>query len=182
MMNDSTSGLGSDKLAQLLQLGADEQNVGDPENSNAQKATMLATLLTHSLPVNAVLIQSLPAIIQRVCQELESLPENSMDKILLDPSSDVAVIDQIKSYAKQKTKSAPSNIEREAAIALYYAAIASALIFHNKQITKKNHTKLRKSFEQLSVLQWVDKRIANLLSDAAALCAKRVTSDVPRKQ
>ncbi len=181
MMNDATSGLGSDKLAQLLQLGADEQNVGNPEDSNAQKATELAALLTHSLPVNAVLMQALPAIIQRVCQELDSLPENSMDKILLDPSSDVAVIDQIKSYAKQKTKSAPSSTEREAAIALYYAAIASALVFHNKEITKNTHTKLRKSFERLSVLEWVDKNIASLLSDAAALCAKRVTSDVPRE-
>lgn len=181
MMSDATSGLGSDKLAQLLQLGADEENSAMPEDVNAEKAARLAALLKHSPPLSAVLAQSLPAIIQRVCQELESLPENTVDGILLDPSSDVGVIDQIKKYAKQRSKSACSSAEREAAIAMYYAAIASAMVFHNKQITKNSTAKLKKSFERLSALEWMDGRIAGLLSDAASLCAKRISSDVPRE-
>jgi len=180
MTRDTTSGLGSDKLAQLLRLGADEQNVGDPEDSERQKARQLAALLNRSVPAKAVVIQTLPAIMQQVCQALESLSTSHMDEVLLDPNSDVAVIEPIKSYAKQLTKSASTDVEREVALVLYYAAIASALVFHNKHITKNSTAKLGKSFKRLSALAWVDKKIVGLLKDATTLCAKQVISDDPK--
>ena len=176
MRRDMTPAWGSDKLAKLLQLGAAEE--GSPERSTQpdsedQKVETLQRLLQTALPLKEVLAQALPMVIQRVCQELDALSTGAMEKALLDPDTAQSVIEHIKAHAKQITRRTTSAVEKEAATVLYYAAIASALVFHNKRITKSSYTKLKRSFDSLAAMTWVSKEIAGLLGDAARVCGKQ---------
>ena len=180
MSKHTTSGVGSDKLKQLLCLGADEQEICPAEDNpdpNEQKARRLTALLKAVVPFDEVLIQTLPMIFQRVSQELGVLSAGAIEEALLDPASDMAVIERIKSYAKKTAKIAVSSIEKEAATVLYYAAIASALVFHNKWITKHSKIKLKQSFIKLSSMDWVNKKIAGLLNNAVKVCDKQIGSN-----
>ena len=119
----------------------------------------------------------MPLVIQRVCQELDVLSTGAMEKALLDPDTAVPVIEQIKGHAKRMTKSTPSIVEKEAATVLYFAAIASGLVFHNTRITKSSYAKLERSFETLSAKTWVSKEIAALLDDGRKVSATKSHCD-----
>lgn len=180
MRRDMTPAWGSDKLAKLLQLGAAEE--GPPERSTQpdsedQKVETLQRLLQTALPLKEVLARALPMVIQRVCQELDALSTGAMEKALLDPDAPQSVIEQIKAHAKQITKTTTSADEKEAATVLYYAAIASALVFHNQRITKIRYANLKRSLDTLAAKTWVSKEITGLLEDAANVCAKQGASE-----
>ncbi len=167
MSDDTTSGLGPEQLARLLDLGTDEAAKGADQDE--PKADRLAALLESAVPADDVLVQALPEIILRVCRELKPLATGSVKQALLGPDSNLAVITQIKSYAKELARQSEPGAAQEAAKVLYYAAMASALVFHDEKITKLSGEELRISFEQLGAASWVPEDISGLMNRAARI-------------
>jgi len=115
-------------------------------------------------------VEALPTLMGKLCQELLPLGGKPLRKVLLDEETDLRIIEKIKEYGKKlAVREEP---ERSAGIAVYYAAIASALVFHEKKITRHSYRYLRDSFEVLDK-NWMPGDLARHITKAHRVCRKR---------
>jgi hypothetical protein len=169
----STFGLSPEKLARLLNIGSDIGETNNVINSEEKKAELLHDWLSATLPLDAVLLESLPIILRRLYRQLQPHLGERFGKVLKNPQTDILVIRKIKDYSKKFVTSARSEAEHDAATAIYFAAIASALLFHDIKITKFSYKTLDESFAKLIDEKWINADIAELFSLARLLCHKK---------
>jgi hypothetical protein len=169
----TTFGLRPEKLARLLNIGSDTDGTNNAVNPEERKAELLQDWLAATLPLDAVLLESLPVILQRLCRQLQPNVGKQFRKVLKDPQTDILVIKKIKDYSKKLVVSAKSEAEHDAATVIYFAAIASALLFHNTKITKFSHKTLDESFSKLINEKWINADIAELFSQAQLVCRRK---------
>jgi len=101
---------------------------------------------------------------------VESLSGESIGRLLSDPKAPIELIRDIKARSKALSRSAQSEAEYQAANTVYYAAIASALLFHDVKITQFACQDLRNSFVFLSEQVWVPDYLRELFSEATKTC------------
>jgi hypothetical protein len=114
--------------------------------------------------------QLLPEILSRLCQELRPFLGESVGMLLYDPQTDVAVLEKIKDSSKAAAEAASSEAEHDVAIAMYYGAIASALVHHQRRITSFSYESLHESFDSLLENQWLTAELAGLLREGQKVC------------
>jgi hypothetical protein len=170
----TTFGLSPEKLARLLNIGSDASQAEDKVGPEQKKAELLHDWLAATLPADAALVESLPKIVGRLCRRLLPLVGEPFGNLLQNPKTDVAVIKKIKDYSKKMVASARSETEHDAATAIYYAAIASALVFHDKRITKFSYQSLKNSFSTLVESSWLTSEITDLFRKACRLWEQKL--------
>jgi len=82
------------------------------------------------------------------------------------------VLEKIKQYAKESGTSTNSEDEKDVFLAVYYAAIASALVFHNEKITRHSYKGLERFFSSFTDKGWVLKEIKELFHGAQKHCRR----------
>jgi len=172
--NESTSGIDPERLARLLAVGA--ENAG-PETSDLPDQAMAGLLrarLAGPLPLDGAVVDSLPAILGRPCQELMVLAGRTLGEVLLDPKADPDVIEAIKDYGKALGTRWPEGPEHAVAITIYYGGIAAAMVFHDHKITAHSYEKLGTAFGKLIEKPWMLPEVARLLSKAQDVCRRRM--------
>ncbi|MHC4109504.1 MAG: hypothetical protein ACYSUY_00415 [Planctomycetota bacterium] len=171
MDKESTAfGLSPEQLAHLLKIGSDTSHADNEVDREQKKTELLHDWLTATLPLDAAIAKALPTILRRLCQELRPLAGKAFGDLLKDPKTDIAAIRKIKDYSKKMVGCAKSETEHDAATAIYYAAIASALVFHNQRITKFSYESLNNSFSTLTGHNWLTPDLAQLLKEASEFC------------
>ena len=119
---------------QLFSLGLREPL---PEQDvDEQKADLLYDILKRPLPNYEHLTDSLPNPLRGLSYKVRSVAGAPLGELIQDPNTDISLVTRIKEYAKQAGTSTSSEIEKGVFLVIYYAAIANALIFHNKKITQ----------------------------------------------
>jgi hypothetical protein len=177
MDKDSTTfSLSPQRLARILRIGSDTDEIEETGDQEQKKAELLQDWLEATLPLDAVFLESLPAILHSLCDELKPLVGEPFGKLLNDPEADLAAIKKIKEYSKKLIVSARSDAEHDAATVIYYAAIASALVFHERRITKFSYDGLEKSFVSLKKHTWVPSALRQLFDEAHKFCQKKSIS------
>jgi len=180
VQDENTSAYVPQRLAKLFDLSAEdcEDTAGeDGNNPDEVKGARLESLLSSSAPLDHVLTQTLPKMLVQICQELTPLASNSIGTLLNDPAMDLAVIERLKGYAKQLSKSAGSEAEYETAIVVYYGAIAHALVHFGHKITRRPDDKLKAAFDRLGDTPWLTKDISILFKKASSACQTRLGSN-----
>src|SRR4030066_397591 len=81
-----------------------------------------------------------------------------------DPTTDIATIKKIKQYAKESGTSTDSKDEKDVFLAVYYAAIASALIFHYMKITQHSYIDLERFFDSFTKKDWILNELISLFT------------------
>jgi len=132
----STFELKSVQLARLLEMGGDAPEPAADE--------LLREWLAQPLPGN-----------ERSCGEL-----------LHDPAAGADALTELKDHGKRLVRGAGSEAERAAATALYYAAIAAALVHTGAKISEHPDAKLAASFADLAARPWLPPGLAELLRRA----------------
>ena len=174
MDKESTAfGLSSEQLARLLKIGSDTSQADSKVDQEQKKTELLHDWLAASLPLETALVESLPKILRHLCQELRPMAGKPFGDLLKEPNTDIAAIEKIKDYSKKIVASAKSEAEHDAAAAIYYAAIASALVYHKKTITKFSYKNLRDSFSALTDQAWLTPDLVALFEDASKLCQEK---------
>lgn len=56
---------------------------------------------------------------------------------------------------------------------IYYAAIVSALVFHEQKITRHSYEKLQEALTDLDEKQWIPSDLKDLFKKAKAACQER---------
>jgi hypothetical protein len=170
MADASTVGLGPERLARLLALGANT-----PGQEDQATAEILRAWLASPVPVNPAEEGSVPALLHRPCKELEPLAGKPLSAVLFDPAADRAVIVTLKDYFKTMSLQWKGGALYSPAVALYYAAIAAALVLQGCKITSHSYYGLDRSLATLVKKPWLVPELGELFAKTHAVCVSRMT-------
>lgn len=170
MGKKSTYGLTPDQLAELLSVGIDESDFLDKISDDKAIAGMLHNWLVRSLPEDSSLLDSLLVIMGRLGCGMQSLAGKSIGDVLLDPQTDIGLLQAIKIYGKKLAYTVDSEAEKAIAITMYHAALASGLIHHDKKISQSSYETLDKSFTMLIERKWMTPELKEMFSQARSIC------------
>ena len=175
----TTFGLSHEKLARLWEIGDDTPTEQDGPTKEQRRAEFLRDQLAEPLQFDPTVARTLPTTLSYVLEQFTPFVGCSVGALLLDPDTDPSVIWQIKEQYREKAESCPSELERQIATVIYYAAISSALLFHEEtlfrvnRITLFSYRELEGHFSQLLDIDWLTQDLACLFKRAATLCQER---------
>lgn len=180
----STFGVAPKKLAELLRISSESDDSQAELTEDQKKAQLLLDRLAEPLLLDPSVVKMLPSIPSLLSSAMELCDGESIGQILMDPGTDISVLRKIKGFNNKASRRTDCPIECDTAIAVYYAAIASALVFHNKRISRFGYEELEKSFAQLADKPWMDPSIVELFGRAGQVCqdpsSERQTVTDPR--
>lgn len=170
MTNEKTTtfGLSSETLIELLHIGEDIES--DTQSEDVARSEQLEWLLSGNLPVESSLLKSIPNMISHNEEIIGFLAGNTIGQMLANIQTDIYHIRKIKEYFKALSASEKKPCRRDAATAIYYAAIAYALVYHDVRITVSGHEAIDRSLSLLLAKAWLNGSIAELFKKACSVC------------
>jgi hypothetical protein len=154
----------------LLGIGVRGERLGGGANRDRVFREVLRARLTGTLALDTAVAGALPCFVNQLCEEFLPQPGRSLAETLLDPETDPDAVRAIKAYAKSLASRSSGDAERAVATALYYAAIASALLFHGQRITGYSYRVLALSFRVLAEKAWMLPELAEHFTEARRMC------------
>jgi len=173
MDNESTYGLKLEQLANLFSVAAeDESHMIDFHNEKGA-AGLLRNRLASTLPKDSILLNSILTMLDQPDSNIQSLAGKSLLEVLMNPKSEAGLLQAIKDYSKNLSCSSTCEAEMAAATIIYYAALASLLIFHEKKVTQYSYEALDESFALLMEKKWITEELVELFSSARRICESK---------
>ena len=173
MRKDSTLGLSPERLARLLGITLHSVGGEAKEDSVQYISELLQAHLAGTLPFDAAVIDELPAIIGRLRNELIAHAGETLGEVLTSPESDLDTLKKVRQYAKRMASRKSPKAKHAVAVAIYFAAIANALIFHNTKITTHSYRSLKVSFDNLAKRPWMPAGLVKLFTKVHKICRKK---------
>jgi hypothetical protein len=172
----STFGLKPEKLGRILKVCSEGSQNKGKMTSKEQKEELLQdrlseTLLTFS-PKDGGLLKEL----KHLCRVSGLLAGEPIRNLLVGPNTDVELLEKVKQHGKKLSQSASCEAEHETANVIYYASIASALVFHGLKITKFSYENLNRAFDIFVKTPWIDTDLSTLFNKASMYCQKKLDS------
>jgi len=165
--------LSIEQSTNLLKLALEQDHQKKIQDTEKERAELLLDMLSSKLPTNPALLESLPTVLRSLSEELQSVSGLPLGKLLQNPKTKTTLLRRIKDFGKELGASANNEIERDVAFAIYYAAIAGALVFHNVKISEYSHKQLEQSFETLSRHTWIPPNLSALYRKACKHCKQK---------
>ena len=175
MSKDSTLGMSPERLARLLGVTLVSESDDDSNDSVQSTSQLIQAHLAGTLPLDTTVIDELPAIIGRLHKESTTRVGKSLGDVLTDPKSDLDTIKKIRRHAKRMAVRKSPKARHSVAIAIYFAAIANALIFHDVKITRHSDESLDGSFTKLVAKSWMPTELVQLFEKARKVCRCKVS-------
>ena len=171
---ETTYGLSPEQLARLLEMGLNKEDDRQSGKDSSTRADVLEKMLTSDLSLDPAVPESLPAVLKRPCEELPGATGRTLGQLLLNPQCDLGILRTLKDYGKALSGASHPEAEQAAAVVIYYAAIASALLFHGQRITQHSWGKLRDAYAQLNRKSWITAELKELFQKARVLCQQKM--------
>jgi serine/threonine protein kinase len=130
--------------------------------------------LASSLGENASLRDPLLQSFSRLSPNEGSFADKSLFELLLDPKTDISVLEAISCYAKELSLSVQTENESIIAITIYYAAAARLLLSHDKKTSEYSYESLMESFSDLIEKKWMARELRELFSEAQKTCQRKI--------
>ena len=173
MERKSTYGLRLDQMAGLFAMGSAEPDPAGAESADETLANLLHRELTCTEPNRSLLLDTLVMMMDRQGCDANSLGDRSLGEVLLNPQSDIDLLQAIKECSKTLSCSLDSKTETVLARTLYFAALAGALVHHDTKITQLPYETLAESLALLTEKGWMAQELVGLLSAARRICESR---------
>ncbi len=174
MREDRTYGLSPARLGRLLALGQQ----GGSEQANPRHGPTLSELLreilSSDLPLDPTSPDSLPVVLNWPSHEVLAVSGQTIGELLLDCRTDLEVIKALKDYAKELVHRGRPRSKQTVVTAIYYAAIANALVFHQHRITKYSYCSLQEAYTELEQKPWIPSELKELFRRARSACRQRM--------
>lgn len=177
MKRKSTYGLKLEQFADLFSIGMEEEEPMEEICDDERITTLLHNQLNDALPKDSFLLDSLLLTMGRLGCDTRSLAGKSLGDVLLDPRSDIGLLQAIKDYSKELSCSLVSEAETVVATTIYYASLASSLLHHNKKLTQYSYEVLAQKFAVLIDKKWMAPQLAKLLTRASKVCQEKKSAN-----
>ncbi len=159
--------LDSNQRTRLLKIGLSTSSSGDYDVEPYERRTdTLYQILTSTLPLTQDIKASLPDLITGQGQDLISISGKTMGELIQDPNTDLITLRKTKEHCKQSGTDAGSKETQDAFMAVYFAAIASALVFHDTKISHHKDKDLPGFFDSFVKMPWVLEELRTLFRRA----------------
>ena len=169
-MRPDISALRPDQLADLLKVRSDDDVPWLVDDRQALEALFRAKL-AGPVPLDPSQPDSLPAILGRPCEEMGAY--RSFGELLAAPHAGVAAFRTLKDYAKALARRSRCFAAEATTTALYYAAIAAALVHCDTRITRHGYDDLERYLVQMIEQPWFSADLKVLFRTAGDLCRQR---------
>ena len=170
-MSSRKSTYGSDPagLAEMLGMGADDDS---PDMTpNEAREDLLGRRLKGTLPLTQKQADELAVLVGELRERLP-MKGRALGEALLDEETEPAVLAVIKEHGKALSQAAGCEVERDVGLAIYYAAIAGAILFHDERITSYPYSALADAFSRLIDKRWMDPKLARHFAKARRKCRR----------
>jgi hypothetical protein len=140
-------------ISRLMELTAEPQLLWKPEE--------LGDILSHQL--------SMPAATESFGNAGQPEPPASnqtLRQLLEDANPSLELLRSIQRAAKADFSSATALLPRDAALVIYYACIAAALVHLDQHISDLDDAKLKQAFAWSLKRKWLDARLVGLFNQA----------------
>jgi hypothetical protein len=173
----TTFGLTPEKVSNLLKVCA-ESSKKDVNMETKQKRTeLLQDRLSETLLTGSLKDSPLSKELTHLCYISGIAAGESIRNLLVDPGTDIELIKKIKEYGKSLSQSTKVDVEHDISNAIYYAAIAHALIYHDLKITKFTYEEIAKSLSIFSKTDWVSTDLLELFVKAVKYCQDKLNKN-----
>ena len=170
--------------AKKTTFGADPQRMADMLGTGTEadsadltpdevKEELLGMRLAGSLPLTQKQANDLAVLMGEFRKHLP-LQGRSLGEVILDEETELDVLSEIKEYGKSLSTAPESEVDRDIGLTIYYAAIASVILFHNQRITSYSFGALAEAFETLIDKRWMNPKLARHLAKARTACRKKM--------
>jgi hypothetical protein len=166
----NTFGLDPDKMADLLRIGFETGGSAADVSADEEKGELLLDRLAEPLLLDPSFVRLLPDVPHLLSNAMELCSGNTIGDLLLNKDVEVGLLKKVKDLNNKFSRRTDSKVEKDVAIAIYYAAIASVLVFHGQKITGFEYSDLEKSFEQLKGKSWMSTDLRDLFKRACEVC------------
>ncbi len=173
MTSKSTYGLRLDQMADIFSISVDDPGPAGEEGHDQRMARLLREQLTCRVPKGSVFRDVVLMMMGQLGSDPQLLAGRSLQEVLLDSQADVGLLRAIKDCSKRLSGALDSEAERTLATTLYFAALASALVYHDEKITQSTYEKLDESFALLIKKNWMAHELIELFSRARQICESR---------
>jgi hypothetical protein len=170
MTGKATDSTSPERLAQLLAMGLRDHHSGGNPGDTETLTEVLDDMLDGQLPLDPRLPNFLPTVPNWTSEEVLSAARRSIRELLFGPKTHLDVIATLKDYIKELVRRAVPGDEKTAVRVIYYAAIASGLVFHGRKITRHSFETLHGAFTELDKKTWIPSDLKDLFAQAQAVC------------
>jgi hypothetical protein len=170
MEKESTFGLTPAQLGRLLAVSARTEESADEMVEDRTRENLLQQHLLRRLSDHPYGQRDLSFETRQSTGEIPPQPDRSVKEALLDPRCDPDVLRVIKNHNKKLSATITSGPETAVTTTIYYAAIASALVYHHDRISQYSYTNLAERFTSQAQRAWLDQELKNLFVKAAEMC------------
>jgi hypothetical protein len=167
----TTYGSDPQRMADMLAMGT-EANSGDLTPDEV-KEELLGRRLAGSLPPTQKQANDLAVFVGEL-REILPLQGRALVEVLLDKETELDILGEIKEYGKAISTATDSEADREVGLTIYYAAIASAILFGNQRITSYSFSALANAFGTLVDKRWMNPKLARHFAKARKTCRKKM--------
>jgi hypothetical protein len=99
----------------------------------------------------------------------EGSPVRTFADLLQHSHPPPELLEGVKQFAKAHSSHPGSLLPREISMALYYVAIAAALLRHGQRISSLDNTTLKEGLQRVAAFPWLDENCRKLLDAALAV-------------
>lgn len=168
---ETKHGLGPRQLADLLSIGLDKNLSGNHVmNSDDEIKRFFQLLLKRKIPMEAGIMDAIMLFLREDKVYSNQIINHSLGELLTNAKTEIGLLKTIKDYSKKIYQSTVSKGENSIAIAIYYAAIAGGLVYHDTKISEHNYNALKSAFSNLMQRPWITAEIKHLFSRAYEIC------------
>ena len=172
MDTEHSTNMGPKQLADMLgvALEAGEADSPDPVEMTAE---LLRNKLDGPLPPDPTAAAKPPSALDNIYNRLAPQSQRSLGEALVEPKTSLGTVLRIKDYAKQTAAQDRPKAQRNVATIVYYAAIASALLFHSRKITTYSYDAIAITLATLIDKPWIPQVLVEHLKAARRICLDR---------
>ena len=163
------SRIDSDLFIQLTHNDEDDQEI----DSSECRAWALCDLLSEVLPFDSERLARLPLGVRELVEGLPRLRGEPLKDVICGPQSQLRDLRAAKDHAKSIADGTITGAKREAARAVYYGAIAAALVYHDEKISRHTYEKLYGYFGCQMGKRWILPSLLHLFAQARDICDRK---------
>ena len=163
-------GLPPEKISNLLKICVGSSNKDVDMETENNTTELLQDRLSETLLTGSLKDSPLSKELTHLCHISGIAAGESIRKLLLNPATDIHLINKIKKHGKILSQNSQTEAEHDTANVIYYAAIAHALVCHNSKITKFSYDELEKSLAVFTQTDWISRDLKDLFSKAVKYC------------